>query len=419
MKQWSRWRNMLTAVLALSLSHSLAQQWKAELPAVEKAGIYQILLSPEMVGRSKEGLGDLRLVDDLGIPVPHVLEIATRTETRELVPLTIIRNEILPRSTVVEIDNKGGGHLKTIHLVVRNAKVIKRVRLTGSDDAANWFMLGDEQVILSGGGVGDAPNEILPIAVPSSDQRYFRIVIDDSLTAPVQVLSAKKEQVDRGREQFVSHVPLDWEQDDGSSETRLHVYSRFPFIVDRLELPCGGDSADIDRHFRRPCRLVQRQNRSSGSGSRKRVWNEEVSLATFTLSSDRDELIDLGGIRVDTFDIVVENGDDRPLHFMHVGLFQLERSLTAELQPGKRYTLTTGDPKKSAPQYDIVHFKDKLPEPIATIAHGPLIALAATPEMGPSIAPSRWWIWAGLVAVLGIVAIMAVRMLREPQQPNG
>ncbi|MBK6776991.1 MAG: hypothetical protein IPG74_14540 [Flavobacteriales bacterium] len=63
MKQWSSWRSVTAAVFALSLSHSVAQQWKAELPTVEKAGLHRIVLSPEMVGRSREDLGDVQLVD--------------------------------------------------------------------------------------------------------------------------------------------------------------------------------------------------------------------------------------------------------------------------------------------------------------------------------------------------------------------
>lgn len=122
---------------------------------------------------------------------------------------------------------------------------------------------------------------------------------------------------------------------------------------------------------------------------------------------------------MDTFNIVIHNGDDQPLKIARLEYRQRKRTLIAELQSGMRYALTTGDTKRSSPHYDLIHFKDKLPEPIATIEHGPLIALAATPEAGPSLAPSRWWIWAGLVAVLGIVGFMAVRMLREPQQPNG
>lgn len=124
-------------------------------------------------------------------------------------------------------------------------------------------------------------------------------------------------------------------------------------------------------------------------------------------------------MRLDTFDIVIDNGDDRPLRITSVRFLQLQRSLTAELQPGMHYTITTGDPRKSLPRHDLVHFKEKLPEPIATIVHGPLHALPAAPKNGPAIDLSRWWIWAGLVAVLGIVAVMAVRMLSEPQQQNG
>jgi hypothetical protein len=415
MKQWSSWRSVTAAVFALSLSHSLAQQWQAELPTVEKAGVYLIALSPEMVGRSKENLGDVRLVDTAGTEVPYVMEIAdpgvSTTVSHEFV---ITRNAVLGKETIVELSRPSPGSVvDDIHLRIRNAEVQKDLTLTGSDDGRQWFFIKQTRLSLASDG-SDRTTTLRMVALPPSDYASYRLSLNDSASSPVQVLGAEWYSSSGGQGSFaedVTAVPL---ISDSAKATRIRIRHPYPIALNRLQFLVGDTGS-----YLRPGRVITWATHSSGRRSKRRTWREMDNLFSFTLRSDQPSGVDVPALRLDTFDIVIDNGDDRTLHISDVRFLQLQRTLTAELQPGMRYTLTTGDPKRSPPRYDIVHFKDKLPEPIATIAHGPLIALPVTPEAGPSSAPSRWWIWAGLVAVLGIVGFTAVRMLREPLQPNG
>lgn len=415
MKQWSKWRGVVAVVLALSLSHSFAQQWKAELPAVEKAGYHAILLSPEFVGRSESGVGDARLVDSSGREVPYLFGAALpRTVEVEWRDFRMVRNEVIGLRTVIELAKPIEQlSVDAIQLTIRSAGALKSVRVTGSDDGGQWYFVHDEFLAL-GHGANRLTRVEQTLEIPTSDYSYYRVTINDSLTEPVQVLGARWQFRESISGTWTTADDIRWTATDSTGHTRIRVRNPYSIIVDRIQFAV----ADTGR-FRRPCAIEQFTEVVSGHGVKRRLWVQTDQLASFVLTSSRDASADLPGLLLDTFDIVIDNGDDRPLQFTDIKFLQLQRTLIAELQPGMLYVLTTGDPKKSAPQYDIIHFKDKLPEPIATISHGPLIALAATPEMGPSIAPSRWWIWAGLVAVLGIVGFMAVRMLREPQQPNG
>lgn len=416
MKQWSRWRGVVAVALALSFSPSVAQQWKAELPAVEKAGYHGILQSPEFIGRSENGDADTRLVDSSGREVPYLPLIArSRTEETEWRDFSMVRNEVIRRRTVIELAKQTKQPaVDAIQLTVRKAGLFKTVRITGSDDGARWYFLDDEELFLGGHTGDDRTSVEQTLEIPTSDYAYYRLTINDSLTEPVQVLSARWHFRGSVPGTWATAANIRWAASDSAGHTRIRVRNPYPITVDRLRFVVTDTGM-----FRRPCAIEQFVEVVAGHGVKRRMWVQTDQLASFILTSDRAASTDLPGLQLDTFDIVIDNGDDRPLNITDVKFLQLQRYLIAELQPGVRYSLTTGDPKKSAPEYDIVHFKDKLPEPIATIAHGPLIALAATPEAGPSIAPSRWWIWAGLVAVLGIVGFMAVRMLREPQQPNG
>ncbi|MBK6777009.1 MAG: hypothetical protein IPG74_14640 [Flavobacteriales bacterium] len=97
MKQWGSWRGVVAAVLALGLSHSFAQQWKAELPAVEKAGVYRIVLSPEMVGRSQSNSRNLRIMNEEGQEVPWLVEFGDHdTFSDTLIDFEVPGTKVVP-----------------------------------------------------------------------------------------------------------------------------------------------------------------------------------------------------------------------------------------------------------------------------------------------------------------------------------
>lgn len=409
MKQWSR--GCVLVGCAVLTASALAQQWKAELPAVEKSGLYRIALSPELVGRSDQNLGDIRVVDVSGIEVPYILERPKEGSMVEKeLAFTMLINEKKGRHTVVELEGGAGEIIDAIHLWVKNARVDKEATITGSDDQQHWYALAQDRIQLDGGNGPDDCGTVcqVTLTLPPSDYRFYRIAINDSLSPPLKVDSAEWfTSVEIGA-QWAAMDGLVWHQKELPRTSRVDCVLPYPGRVDRIDLVF-----EEETFFHREGRVTEPTHQETGRGSRKRTQTVESTVSRFVLDSRRKNFVTGLGEPMDTFTIVIENADNQPLRLRSVTPSQRTTSLLLSLEPSQHYFVTTADPEKDAPNYDMAHFKDQLPGPVATLQHGPLIAMPMVATEAPTIDPSRWWIWAVLVAVLGLVGFMAVRMLRE------
>lgn len=385
-------------------------RWEAPIPPVPKAGLYRIVLSPEFVGSSQMELEDVRLVDSTGQEVPYVLDAAWRYKTKgEFHDFAITRNEVVGKRTLLELDRPDAGILVDhISLRLRNAEVVKPVEITGSDDGKYWYVIKNDHLRLVHG--IQLANLTQEITLPPTDYRHYRITLNDSLTAPVRVLGVQWFSQARSYGSYTPALPVHWTQHDSAGTTRIHIPAMFPHPIDRVEFAVSDTQA-----YHRSCGMVAWRTTTAGRGARKHTSRTAETLASFAIGSDDGLTIDLPGVRAKSFDLVFDNGDDQPLHFTSVRFLQLERTLMASLQPGMRYTLITGTEGATAPQYDMEHFRDKLPSALGTLVCGPL-KMRPIPAHSTAFAPSRWWVWALIIALILGIGTMAFRMLRTDQR---
>ena len=404
--------------LALALGCVLgasAQQpeWSTTLGPVQRSGHHLIVLSPEVVACSQPSLHDLRILAPDSSLVPYI----ARTEAAQLseahdVPYTILRNEREGQRTVVEFEVPAGTLMEGFELGIRNAQVSKSARITGSDDRSHWFMVKDQSLSLGGDG---AARTLRWMDLPLSDHRYYRIELNDSLTAPVQVLGVGHSVQARSEGRYVSAGALRWDRREEKGRTVLRLYGDHPLLIDRIHFT----TADT-MPFRRRAELSTVHRRwETVRRKRKELRTHRESFGTSTLASYQRAVIEGPHVAVDTLYLEVENGDDRPLGISALEVLQLERSLIAPLSAGLTYTLSTGDPQASAPQFDIAHFRDSLPAPLDTLSIGPLVA---RPSEAPADAPfdlDSLWLWVAMAVVGGAAAWGAVRVLRSPGGAGG
>jgi len=399
-----------TALLVAGTLLAQGPQWQASLPSVTRAGVHAVLLSPELMGRSRIDLGDIRLLDSLGVEVPYVLRAQPTMPPRDVfVPCTLLRNEVVPRHTLVELERPADHALEGLHIRVRPADVHKRVRVTGSDDRRHWYMVKDDHLAAEGA-LGDPPYQVLSVPLPRSDYRYFRIDLNDSLTPPMRVLAVGYFTVDVPMPRYTEAAPLRWTQQDSAGITRIHVVGDQLLPIDRLVF-----AVDDTALFHRNGSIQEKRTITTGRGRHRQMRTEMDQLASFAIGSDLARVIDPGTLRADTFDLVIDNGDDRPLHFNALRAYAIEQLLLAQLEPGMVYQLVTGDPTRSAPQYDLAHFSAQLPLPLDTL-------MASSPTMIPHVAaadhrfdPGRRWVWAAILVLMAGMGWLAVRLLRRTE----
>ena len=117
-------------------------------------------------------------------------------------------------------------------------------------------------------------------------------------------------------------------------------------------------------------------------------------------------------------DRIITNGNDRPLTFNGFAAWQLERRLVARLEKGVSYSITTGTPSISAPRYDMVHFRDSLPEHRPLLFAGALRSIEAPVPEGVATM-STAWVWVGIALLMALMAWSAWRMLRKKDEVGG
>lgn len=402
-------RRVDTILLCGLIAHAAAAQslWRAAVPPVERAGLHAVVLSSELIGVSRTDLGDLRLLDSTGRTIPFVLQRSSASPVgARFVPYALLRNEVLSKSTVVELERPSDRQLDDLHIWIRPVDVEKHIRITGSDDRQRWYMVKDDHVV-SQGARGDPPHQVLLVQLPRSDYRFFRISLNDSLTGPMQILGVGHFAEETTSSRY-SVAPIQWEQRDSAATTHLRITAPHTIPVERIVFAVR-DTAP----FHRPGRMLAIRAMLQRNGRRERTDYAEETIASFTLASDLPFVIDLPGTREDTFELAIDNGDDRPLQFSNVQVLQVEHLLLANLEPGMRYSLTTGDVALSPPDFDMAHFVDDLPAPLDTLAPGSLQPLPRSADAPPLLDPSKWWIWIFIVAMMVGMGLMAMRMLRK------
>ena len=381
-------------------------QWSAPLAPVEHDGYYTIVLSPEVTGRSRADLADLRLLDAAGKEVAYLIEREPAVYERWGIGLyDLIRNERVGKRTIIEMHADSATTVDELILRVRNARVTKHARITGSDDRMDWYMIQDDRLAV---GEGDGATSVLRfVDLPLSDYRNYRIQLDDSLSPPVQVLDLGHSARVRNEGRYTAIDGLSFKRTEDRSTTRITLHGASPFNADRLVFDIHSDVP-----FQRSARFVRRVSYTTREKKRAVVRTSEEQLSDFTLSRSSRGRVQGPSTTVDTLFILIENGNDRPLEITGIRALQLETRIVAKLEASARYMITTADAKARMPRYDIAHFHDSLPEPIGTLSIPAMTMRPVDPKAGPAFAPSMYWVWAAIIGIGAVIAFSAVRLLR-------
>ncbi len=403
---------LLAALIAAQAVVAQVPGWEAEVPAVHRAGLHAITLSPELLGVSRSDLGDIRLVDSTGADVPYVLrEVWTAPGPERFVPFKLLRNEVVRSSTVIELERPEGVLLEQLAIRIRPVQVQKQVRITGSDDRSAWYMVKDDHLVIHGTR-GDPPHQVLAINLPKSDYRYLRLTLNDSITAPVQVIDVGRYVGGSSLEaRFVSASSTPFIQQDSGRTSTLHMRLEAPVLVERIALNVR-DTVRYKRsgQVRSWRRVAVREKR------RKTHRITQVDHGGFTISSGEVNAFSLPAIQLDTFALLIHNGDDRPLRFDQVRLEARHRILLAHLLPDMTYRLTTGAPDLRPPTYDMANFAEDLASPLDTLQHGMIRTVPAQATAGPIFDPTKVWVWGAILVLMALMAWMAFRLLRPSQE---
>jgi hypothetical protein len=382
---------------------------EAELAPVDKEGFYNISLTPDKSQYLNSSFTNIRILDDNNKEVPYLLRADVPHMVTEVFReySKIEKKQTKNCCTTVVLHNPDQRLSNNVRLVIKNADVTKEAMLLGSDDKVNWFAL-NQHLILTPASNKKETSEIKIVNFPLSNYQYYSLQIDDSTSAPLNIVTAGYFEVQReeGKYAEVSHKEITRTDSVKEKTTYLHVRFNGSQTIDKCELTMKGAP-----FFLRKAMVHVPKTRSLKGGKTEKYY---YPIQEIEITSKRPATIELLALKVNELLITVDNEDNPSLEVDSFKAYQLKRHLTAWLNAGTKYIVRVGPPELGAPVYDISFFKGSVPDNPAEIQMGAMIFYTVEqPASTNTIFTTKAYIWAAVIAVIVILGFMSVRLLHE------
>ncbi|HEX6225042.1 MAG TPA: hypothetical protein VFZ52_11560 [Chryseolinea sp.] len=398
---------MFLAVICFIQLQSQSFKGQAKLAPVDVDGFYNVLITPEINAYLNDDLSDIRIFDARQKEVPYLFQSERPTyNSSQFMEYEIIKKDSRPSCcTSILLRNKSRTPINNIHLIIKNAEARREASLLGSDDNKSWFAIKDHFIL-------DAPRndngtqELEMVGFPWTNYEYYQIKIADSTNAPLNVLKAGY-YVDHSSDGKFTRLPVKVDSYDSTNQKKTYVKLVFNtrLFVDKLDIDVSGV-----RYYRRKATLFEKRIRKRNGGQTEYFQ----PVQSFELTTGRRAILELSKVRGREFLIEIENGDNPPLSIASAQAFQLNRYLSAWLNKDVEYSIHFGHHALSRPSYDLVFFRDSIPDNLKILQPREikLLGKAAITEH-ETFFTSKSIIWAAIIVVMLILGYMSVKLIRE------
>ncbi len=382
--------------------------YHAWLDTVTEAGFYNIEVTHTLNAHSKTDFSDVRIVNDSGKWVPHLLDVPGSNANYEpvFIDMEIIRKQITGEtvSCIVKNDYRP---LSEIVLRIKNTAVQRVFTLSGSEDGSNWFIINDS-IMLAVTPEKGTDKSFCHISFPPSSYRYMKIVVKSNKTDPVNILAISAptttdEIPGKPKLRFSENPGCTITQKDSVKTSYIRVTQAEAYQFERISMLVGGV-----KYFNRRVDMYVPQGIDHSFANPGRLHE------SFTISNNSTLQFVVPHVKAAVFYLLIHNDDNLPLTVNKVTTALRYRVLTAYLEKGN-YQLFTGNEKMDPPVYDLTKLNTRLPDSIPLLAFGPLMQPKGNIEE-PMIAPksgNRLFLWIAIILVLLALLYFSAKLTRE------
>ena len=399
---------ILIATILLFSSRIFCQgyQWQTELTASNSTGFYKIELEPAIVSKLNSNFSDIRIKDNNEIEIPYYLEKEPFSITKRVFKEYKIIEKIKWNNgaTVLVVKNENKDTINNIQLQIKNFDVRKRIELSGSDDYNNWYTIKDNYQFRSANGQ-QTTSEIKSLNFPYTDYQYYRIIIYDWYTLPINVLKIGYFDTyeEQGKFKELKNKMVTRFDSSTTKQTYIKINFKETPYFDKLII-----KATKPLFYYRKAKICSQRIDKKGRA------HYDV-LDYIILNSNSDFTSYYSDLKNKELYLVIENEDNPPLEKITVKAYQLNRYLITHLEAEKEYKLVLENESiKTKPNYDINHFKGRVESNIPVLGTKTLTKINS--KLKKNIKPSTIWMWAAIGIVALLLGYMSYKMISEMEK---
>lgn len=339
-----------------------------------------IELDREILGNSREDLGDLRLRDADDREIPYALHVRRKIDRREVLTARSFDHATRGRTTEIAIDlgDHGASH-NEVEVSTGGDSFRRPVRVFGSDTGDNWALLVDDAFLFRFESPGFDVDEA-SVRYPESRRRFVRVEVDADSASEDEAPAIDSVSVRLAVEAQAqdSEIPVFGIAGREATRERGRAASKYLFDLG-ANLPVRGLRVDaLNAEFSRPYRL------EVPGDLRPRT----VSTGKLTREAEADEqfaTIEFPEALVSRLSLVVTDDRNPPLELARVSILVAAREVFFDATEGTPpFRLEFGNSAAQSPHYD---FAARVPTPLEDAQRVALGRLQSNPAYDPSSAP--------------------------------
>lgn len=372
----NRFQLTLFVFLLCASSSIYAQRYEAKLSSVDTSGFYKVEIPLEVMKGVESG-SDFLLTNDGGEGVPYILRRLSALKFNKSFhhyKSTISHNE---KSTqiVVETDKLP---IDCFYIETKNSDVVKKGIILGSDDSEKWFNVRDE--ILFNPASKTDTKVFLKIGFPKSNYRFYKVVINDSISAALNIISANYILIDTVEICNTLEAKIEGLKYDKSNSdtTRLSMLLSENVLVNDINIyvsaPRFFNREVCMYRSKKPVEVLQK---ISGRKKKRGTLTCTPHYVSYHLKSSDSRISALHiDDKCDSIYIDIINGGNTPLSIDSLTFTAFRYELVAYLDGESDYTIAYGGAPKG--RGNDISFSAHLPE---TIQQLEITSISALPQI--------------------------------------
>jgi len=375
----------------------------APLDSVKTPGFYNIEITPELSAYLKTDYSDLRIVNDSGKWVPHVLHYANE-EHDSLVykSLRITKKEIEATNTILEIaaDNE---IIANLVLRITNTTAERFATVSGSNDGKSWFVINDS-ILINPKPDPSGISNIFSILFPPNNYKFFKIVIFNKKKDPFDIKEVLQFFITSVDDNLPAKLILNpatvIEQKDSGKISYIKIIQNKPYHFDNISLTLTNA-----KYFSRKVDLyIPSSSKNSFSNPGELIQSLTISnnsILNFNLSHTYNPTV---------FYLLINNEDNLPLKLTGIKTTFKYRYITSYLENGNPYRLIMGNSVAVMPDYDL---NSTTPYSTPYLSFGKIIPFEQKEITESPKKNNNWILWTAIIAALFILLLFTKKMMSE------
>lgn len=408
-------KKLFIFIFSLLISiHCFAQiedySFKRPLNKVEKEGYYSIPLIPEITARCKSNLDDIRLYnikENDTTEIPYLMEWMGTTIKEAAIPFELINdtyNEKCCSYVTLKFPKKQT--INQIKLNVSDYNFDKSLKIEGSNNNKKWFTIKEHLRIVRFRNSNE-DYSYTTLNFQNTEFSYFRIKFDDDGSPRISVTEAYAFENQLIPGNYSELKIANKKQTENKKEKTSEIIVDFPFtyLINYITIKSNSKS-DFYRNV----------NVYGSKGTYKTEKGEIENwymINTSVFSSLEDNVINCSNSKTKKLKIEIINYDDEPIELSEIKAYSEQCRLIANIPVADNIYLAYGKENDNSPNYDLVHFKDKIPKDLKNISYGAEQVKIITVKKPNQLIENKMWLWIAMGLVIVIIGYFALNMLKK------